>query len=569
MTTSTHVYGAVLQPGTPLRIKGGRITLDEAAAPHVQATLTIAVPAQAVLAVLDPRLSPPPRVTITASAAFPWTTQKRAFDLTVRGLEVRHAAGEVTLTLSSDESLLQDTAPLADDLAPFSLSTSLRGVAAYVLSKIGATLQPGGPDANVRPYTTVTNLIPDPSVEGGGGLFTPGYCTLDRADASWAAVGTKSLNLYAPTQAASYANIGGDLGGMRLGMQAGRTYMLSASGRVKAGHPVGGAADVNARRLLVFWKSPGDPVYTVARSDALPIGPAVTGRVSVRVTLPSTCTEAFVRAYLGHAQGEVQWDAFRLSEDSGDPADTDHFDGSTPAVPGLAAYGWTGAPNASASTRTALVSRSVESLLWKAGTPALDFLGPLVQAAGLRLVCDERRRWTLRDDGWTGDGALAIRHAVNLIDASDAISRSDKAWFDGCVVEYTWTDPTGATLTATDSASASASPSRVIRLERSTPYPGPGLAAHFVAWAQARGRGVTATTVADWTAAAEQPVQIVLDGAPTQIGKTSRVDFDLDRDEMTITTRTTDTPASAWALIPTGQRWIDSPVGASWTSEVI
>ena len=87
--------------------------------------------------------------------------------------------------------------------------------------------------------------------------------------------------------------------------------------------------------------------------------------------------------------------------------------------------------------------------------------------------------------------------------------------------------------------------------------------------AQQRGRAVTVTVPADWTARAEAPVQIVLGGAPTQIGTVTAVTFDLGEATMTVTARTTDTPASAWVLIPTGERWIDSPVGGSWISEVI
>lgn len=69
---------------------------------------------------------------------------------------------------------------------------------------------------------------------------------------------------------------------------------------------------------------------------------------------------------------------------------------------------------------------------------------------------------------------------------------------------------------------------------------------------------MTATTVSDWKAEAEQAITVYLDGAPIQIGATQSVTFDLDTDRMTVTTRTTDTPLGAIDLL-TGT--IDSLVG--------
>lgn len=69
---------------------------------------------------------------------------------------------------------------------------------------------------------------------------------------------------------------------------------------------------------------------------------------------------------------------------------------------------------------------------------------------------------------------------------------------------------------------------------------------------------MSATTVANWTAKAEQPITIILDGAPTQIGATTSVSYDLAKDDMTVRTQTTDTPAGAIDLLV---GTIDSLVG--------
>lgn len=569
MTVAGEVVSATVGAFS-LNVEDGSVSLDVSRSPHVVGTLTVAWPSLAVAAALDPRTTPPPRVLLTVQSTPPWGgTLTRTFDLTVRGRSAQHLAGQMTIRLASDEALLQDYAPLAADETPYSLATSLRAVVNYALGKAipGATLAASpNVDADVTPYADSINLIPDPSVEGGGSTYVGYNCTVDRNDTSWKAVGAKCINLYAVTSTDSYAAIGGDTGGMRLGMAAGRTYVFSATGRVKTGYPVGGSAGPAARRLTAFWKV-GATYFSVA-SPALPTTQGIQTRVSVRFTIPADATEAFVRVYNGHTVGEVQWDAFRLSEYTGDPADTGYYDGGTAATSGYA-YAWTGAANGSTSKRTALISRSIDLMRWKAGVSALDFLAPMVQAAGLRLVCDEARVWTLRGENYQAPGSLAYRAGVNLIDSDDQISRDEDVWYDGAVVEYTWIASDGTTQTAIDSFALTATPSRVVKLERSTPYPGPGLAAYTVRRAQQRGRAVSVEVMTDWAAHAEQPVQIILDGAPTQIGTVTAVTFDIEAGRMTITARTTDTPPSAWALIPTGERWIDSPAGASWTSEVI
>lgn len=556
--------------GVELNVEGGKLSLDVSRAPHVTGSLTVTWPSLSVAAALDPRVTTAPRVMLTVQSTPPWGgTITRVFNLTVRSRSAQHLAGQMTIQLASDEALLQDYAPLADDETPYGLATSLRAVVNYALGKAipGATLAASPTaDADVTPYADSTNLIPDPSVEGGGTTYVGTNCAVDRADTSWTAVGTKCINLYAVTSTDSYASIGGDTGAMRLGMAAGRTYVLSATGRVKTGYPVGGSAGGNARRAVAFWKV--GTAYFSASSPALPTIQGIQTRVSVRFTIPAAATEAFVRVYNGHTIGEVQWDAFRLSEYTGDPADTTYYDGATASTAGYA-YAWTGTANGSASKRTALISRSIDIMRWKAGLDALAFLAPIVQAAGLRLVCDEMRVWTLRGEDYQAPGALALLAGVNLVDADDVISREEDVWYDAAVVEYTWIAADGTTRTALDSFALTTPPSRVVKLERSSPYPGPGFAAYTVRRAQQRGRAVTVETRSDWTARAEEPVQIILDGAPTQIGTVTAVSFDLGSGRMSVTARTTDTPASAWALIPTGERWIDSPVGASWTSEVI
>ncbi|MDZ5145331.1 hypothetical protein [Microbacterium testaceum] len=586
MTTSQITYSALLlgSPNRALKVRGGTVTLDESGSPHVTSRLEIAIPGsfvpgaivedpladgygeagygeanyggalqlldwvtdEALLAALDTRLSPPPRIrlSITPAALDSTLAVSRTFDLTLRDREVRHADGIVTLTLASDEALLSDYAPLEDDLGPFAHQSSLRGVVNYGLSKIGATLQPGTLNPDVTTYTDATNMVIDPRVTNLANFPDYFNCSRDYDTVTPGAIGAVPYNgirLYSPTSQDSFIALGGDVGALRLGMSAGRTYTFSMRGQVIAaiGNP-----GTNARRLGAYYRVGTGPYQSVL-SPQVSATVGQSSRVSVTFTLPEGTTEAFIRAFHGGTSGVMTWGHPRLSETDPRPGadNTDMFSGATPDTTGYD-YAWEGAAEMSRSTRRALIDRSPEVLFWPAGRDALNYLVPIVQSFGLRLVCNERRQWTLRDESYSAPGALSIRHGVNLIDGTDAVSREDDTWFDAAVTVWKWTDRDDVQRTVTDSYALPGS-TRVRRFEFERPYPGAGFSAYAVRRAQGRGRIVTATSVIDGNAQAEQPISIVLQGAPTQTGQTSRIDFDLDRDEMTVTTRTVDTPFGA------------------------
>ncbi|MDJ1115383.1 DUF859 family phage minor structural protein [Microbacterium dauci] len=183
-----------------------------------------------------------------------------------------------------------------------------------------------------------------------------------------------------------------------------------------------------------------------------------------------------------------------------------------------------------------------EALLWKAGESAIEFLHPLVQALGLRLVCDEARVWTLRDANYTGDGdVLNLTTGVNLIEAQDTIDRDGDLWFDARITRYRWTDSGGAQRERVDAFALRTPYSRASLVTLNSPYPGPGRSEYAVRRAQQRGREVSATIVADWNTRAEQPATFTFPDAPTQFGAIQTVEFNLANDEMTVTARTMDT----------------------------
>lgn len=498
MTRSIHTYTATLlsSPTRRLSVRDGSITLDESSAPHVEATLTIAMPVAETLAALDPRSSPPPRVAITVAATFPWTTQTRRFDLTLRDRTIDHREATVTLTLSSDEALLLDYRPLVDDEGAAASQASLRGIVNYALNKAvpGASLAAGTVDPAVW-----VNYVPNPRAR----------TNLN----GWSASGAD-----APQRVASGASDDGPY--VFVGQfQSGAVRIT----QTVPDQPVSGGMKL---RVSVEMRVQADvPFFLEVRTDGSnwTQSAAMTGRggqwstYEADLTLPSGAAKLDrVQIYCpGNNAVPFGWDVCKLRAINSDN------------------------------------KRDIDLVVMRAGISAMDFVLPIVQSLGLRLVCDETRRWTLRNEDYSAPGALTIRHGVNLVDGSDRFSRSDEYWFDGAVVVYEWTDAAGRARRVVESFALSAKPSRVVTIERrDIPYPGPGFAAYVVRRAQGRGRDVSATAVSDWTARAEQPIQIVLNGAPTQVGKTSRVRFDLSRDEMTVTTRTTDTPAGAIDLLP-------------------
>jgi hypothetical protein len=198
-----------------------------------------------------------------------------------------------------------------------------------------------------------TNLATNPSAEAASTAgFTASAVTLSRST-EWAATGVASLQTVSTgANANCYATVGGDGGGLRLGMQAGRTYTVSATVQTPAA--LTGALHANARRIVFFYRTSAG-AYVSAVSAAGPLTGA--GRVSLTVAIPAGATEAFIRLMNGSpTAGEiVRWDAVLVEES---PDLRPYFDGTTPDTPTLH-HAWTGMPHASTSVQRSVSTVSV------------------------------------------------------------------------------------------------------------------------------------------------------------------------------------------------------------------
>lgn len=211
---------------------------------------------------------------------------------------------------------------------------------------------------------------------------------------------------------------------------------------------------------------------------------------------------------------------------------------------------------------------NLAALVWEPGVSGWDYVYPLVQKAGLRLFCDESRRWRLVRATSNSEDLMVLTAENNVTSARDKISLDDD-WYDAVVLTYRWRDATGATMVAYDVA-GDYQAKNVFAETRDVPFPGPGAAEALLGRKQGRGRVLDVTAVSDYDAAPGRALAITLPATPVQTGYTSSVTWKYPDDEMTITSRgLIDTPESAWMFLPLGEKWTDSPVGASWQSEKV
>jgi len=532
--TSVSKNGATLQVVTQgpvivnFDILRGRIKVDQGNSPYVEGEVVVSAPDALTLSLLDPRKLPQCIVYPTEDG---WLNG--AFVLSLRSRRIE--SGEVVLSVASFESLLLDYAPLADDYTPLTLASSLRAIVNYVLgvAKPSLVVLPwalsASPahDADMTPVWSVINL---PGNSGFEGNTTAGYVAAVNVSGltittavGFVKHGTRALRYTATAAGNSRLDIGASNQAFRA--TPGRTYTVAIEHRSS----IARSAILGVR----FVNGDGDTIGS-ATADFTSSASQLDRQ---RLTATAPAGTEYIWPYIltiGNSAGQFHYlDDVMIVEGEFLP---DFFDGSTTDT-ATYDYAWAGATNASQSIRTALVDGvAPDALVWRAGVSALDFLLPLVQAAGLRLV-NQGTSWTLRDENYTASGSSVIGYGVNMVDGVEVIDRDAGAWADAQVTKYSWTDRDGIQREAVDAYAIDPDYNLLTVEERSTPYPGPGYSEYAVRRAQQRGREVTVTAVTDWSTTAEQPITVTLDGGAELEGVIQSVEFDLETDEMHITVR--------------------------------
>lgn len=537
-TISRHTYTADTDLDTVLSITAGGVTLDSGAIPHVDARLTLAVEDATLLDELDPRDARRVRIGATRGGGVvggEWVPSGfRYFDLGIREAAPDRAAGTVTLRLASDEAILMDYAQLVDGVGAWDVQSSLRAVCNYVLDKIGAALEPGVVDADVTAYWAVTNLHPNPlptsalGYAGGAGAGVPSY-NAGQQRIDWTSTASDS-NLIAASSLTSYR------------VTPGKSYVFA----------IEWATGTSGRtaRPAIQWRNNGSASTLETIRGPVFSYSTLFQRMHVIATAPEGAEFAYPLVLTSGNTAATLHVVKRAQFYEGDKL-IPFYTGAT-ASDAHYTYKWadTATPNASSSIRTPVVERRPESLFWPAGMSGMSFLEPLLKVTGKRLVCDEQRRWWLRDAEYRAAGSQNYRHAVNIEQATERLSREDEYWCDAAVYTYVWKDDAGIEHQRIDSFALVDPPTKVLRVDlRDTPYPGPGRAEAFVRRAQGRGRTVTVTAIPTWTEATDQPLTILLEGTPIQTGIAGSVSYDFGADTVTVSSRTSDTPYGAIDLL--------------------
>lgn len=543
--------------GEPVRPSSGSIVLDAFAVPYGTISVDIPYTTPAGSVVLDPRDDV--RLIVDADAGVS-PAFVRTFDMGIRARVVDYERRTISVQASTDEALLTDYMPLSVD-AGASAHGTLRGVVGFVLSKIGATLEPGTVDGDARPYWEITNVLANPDVAGGtvapwtaGGNVEVFYST-GQTNTPPGTIGDTAVGLTSQgpgLQAVLTHEIG-----RGPSVAGGRTYVLSGYGRQYEGNisrrfyacirwlDNAGAAmgpDVEGEHVLL-------PQSTFVRAHVIATAPPAASRA-----------EVFFRIGAGVSAGQYTYvDAAMFYEGS---TLVPFFNGSAPDDSNYA-YSWAGDPNKSASIRTPFVERPPEMLTWNPGTSAWDFLAPLLSQAGFRLFCDELRAWRLIDPAtYVLPGLKPLTSAISTA-ATDTISREDPQLFaTGVVVRYSWTDDAGIDRVRYDSAGT---PNKVVVIDYARPYPGSGAAAAILARRDGTGRMQEVTALLDLTFSPNQSAAITLPDVIEQQGRIGSVTFDLgDAATMTVgTLGLIDIPSGSWLDTDPDEAWTDPPA-ISW-----
>lgn len=450
----------------------------------------------------------------------------RTFNLGVRTATPDRAAGTIKVHLASDEAILADYAPAGDFYAGIEWyaqmevpAAPLRGVVANVLDlAIDAALEPGTFNPDVTPKFTAVNMLRNPAVVGSALNWTAGGgCTI-----AFTAAGSSGYIRVVPS-AATGAVFACDTTKWNLNATPGREYYFRLPVRAET---AGGAG-----RLVLRWL---DGNNDLIRDDvAFSVTSIGLETVTLGIAAKAPANAVKVAPYFRFTVNRVYRldNGLLIDNEAGWPVG--YFSGGDTNTSEYM-YAFEGASNDSPSTRTPVIERSDDTMIWRAGTSALAFLGPLLQANGARLVCDEQRRWTIREADWTAPGTQAYEDS--LITFSEETTRDTDEWFDAAVFRYRWTDRNGLEQTRDDVYKSVPSPTKTIRRDIATPFPGPGRAEAAVTRALTRGSTATITAQARWNEATEQTVTILTGGVEVS-GLIDQLTYNLGRNEVTLIVR--------------------------------
>ncbi|MEN0103327.1 MAG: hypothetical protein AAGC90_10410 [Curtobacterium sp.] len=537
--------------------------LDEGQSPYVQAGAVVLRPDNDTYAALEPTKQTPVIVTVSVGAVVPITTTMFVFE---RVLDPE--ADTVALKFVSRENDLQTYSPF-NIYNWTNYQSSVRNICQQVVQQatgVSATvaLVGGATDKTFYTFTEAKNLFPNPDIATTTGFSAQSSsAALSRVQAT----GSQASYGYAARSTAGAS-------GSRLDLQyistaptpirasAGQQYTLSMAARVNGTSP-------SVTLYMQFFDTNNTVVQTFSKTLGA-IGSTFTTRYFVTATAPSgTAGISWVLRNTSAVVSGNVLDAAQVMVLEGNGQDPNAVPGTPhPFFSGATSdtadyhYSWDGDANVSESSRTPLVERPPDTLLWTSGTSGYDFLKPILDAVGLRLFLREDGQWCLADNGYSVAGQLAIQYGSNLYEGSELLSlgETDVDGFpmnaDAVILNYAWTDSiTGVEKTASDVATT-ASYKRPFVQEIDAPFPGPGQARYLLTRLQARQYRIESTVRPDWTARPGMTAFISLANRPAQTGYVQALEFDLASGRMAVTTKGLVTAVSgSYGNAPTTQTY--------------
>lgn len=496
---------------------------DDSRAPWITATVTIPPPSLALWALLDPAVRPIVLCNENVDGLDNWN-KATSFGLRVYS-RVRNTDNSVTLTLVSAEQDLIDWTPLYPNVTAKARQASVQSIVDGLLSTVYGTalrydMIPVAGAANQQlagpfyTYEPATNLVANGSFETG----TTGWSATRGTIRTQAWSGGLGPNMGTTTLRVEGSGTSNDtFAWTPVNLQPNTTYTMS--GWVLNGAPMSSSADFRARSLCIVATVNGSAFILAQTNQGANTANGIT-RVTGTFTTPAMMdpTGATLRAYNGTTTGSsnpVLWDGIMIVEGNG--LDTDgsaipYFDGGTVDGTGKGAgynYDWQGDAGNSSSTRTPVLDRASDTLVWKPGTSAWDFLQPILQALGGRIYSP------VGYESWPGRPAVASFQLVTSnFQPADIASRfvegstlysveatndlggefpdGTPMFADKVIIHYTWTDSLGREREAYDTAGA-AGYFKPWVLELQEPFPGAGRAQGLYQRLSARRSALTVT----------------------------------------------------------------------------
>lgn len=201
---------------------------------------------------------------------------------------------------------------------------------------------------------------------------------------------------------------------------------------------------------------------------------------------------------------------------------------------------------------------------WEPGVDAWDFIEPVVSQAGLRLWCAGDRVFRLTAEDEPPTNSLSLSGTGTVKKARTQISMKSDLYADAVLVTYRWRDANGDEHVRYDSASETSTPTKVLHIERETPYPGPGAAKYILRRRRGYGNVIPIDAISNYNVTPGDAFTLTLRSGYTEAGQVAAVDYDLESATMRVQSKglITITPY-AWAAAP-DLSWEEVSAGVTW-----